>query len=180
MENKSWRQHPTKKQLYRYQPLITKTIKVRRTRHEGHFWRSKDELINDILLWTLSHGRAKGGQPARTYIQQICANTGCNLENLPGAMDDRVRWQERDREIRAAAADICIYSSSSSWICADSIDSLMFSLGIRPNHPLLPISIAGRDLRKNATSFFEQMLEATPLKIVVVRPLPSYIKKTST
>ena len=31
--NKSWRQHPTKQQLYGHLPLITKTIKVRRTRH---------------------------------------------------------------------------------------------------------------------------------------------------
>ena len=35
----------------------------------GHCWRSKDELISDILLWTLSHGRASGhrmlpGRPA--------------------------------------------------------------------------------------------------------------------
>ena len=32
--NKSWRQHPTKQQLYGHLPPITKTIKVRRTRHE--------------------------------------------------------------------------------------------------------------------------------------------------
>ena len=30
----------------------TKTIKVRRARHTGHSWRSKDELIGDVLLWT--------------------------------------------------------------------------------------------------------------------------------
>ena len=50
--NKSWRQHPTKYQLYGHLPPITKTIKVRRTRHAGHFWRIRDELINDVLLWT--------------------------------------------------------------------------------------------------------------------------------
>ena len=49
--NKSWKQHPTKQQLYRHQPPITKTIKIRRTRHAEHCWRSKDELISDILLW---------------------------------------------------------------------------------------------------------------------------------
>ena len=50
--NKSWRQHPTKRQLYGYLPPITKTIQVRRTRHAGHCWRSWDELISDVLLWT--------------------------------------------------------------------------------------------------------------------------------
>ena len=33
--NKSWRLHPTKKQLYGYLPPITKTIQVRQTRHVG-------------------------------------------------------------------------------------------------------------------------------------------------
>ena len=50
--NKSWWQHPTKHQLYGHLPPITKTIQVRRTRHAGECWRSRDELISDVLLWT--------------------------------------------------------------------------------------------------------------------------------
>ena len=45
--NKSWRQHPTRHQLYGHLPPITKTIQVRRTRHARHCWRSKDELVSD-------------------------------------------------------------------------------------------------------------------------------------
>ena len=82
---------------------ILKTIKVRRTRHAGHCWRSKDELISDILLWTPSHGRSKAGRPARTYIQQLSADTGYSLEDLQGAMDDKDGWQERVREIHASS-----------------------------------------------------------------------------
>ena len=37
---------------YGHLPSITKTIQVRRTRHAGHCWRSRDELISDVLLWT--------------------------------------------------------------------------------------------------------------------------------
>ena len=48
--NKSWRQHPTRHQLYGHLPPITKTIQVRRTRHAGDCWRSSDELISDVLL----------------------------------------------------------------------------------------------------------------------------------
>ena len=70
--NKSWRQHSTKQQLHSHPPPITKTIKVRRTRHARHCSRSMDELISDVLLWTSSHGRAKAGRPARTYMQQLC------------------------------------------------------------------------------------------------------------
>ena len=69
--NKSWRQHPTKQQLYGHLPPITKTIQVRLTRHVGHCWRSGDKPISDILLWTPSRGRAKGGRPAKTFIQQL-------------------------------------------------------------------------------------------------------------
>ena len=79
--DKSWRQYPTKQQLYGHLPPITKTIKVRRTRHVGNCSRSKDELISNILQWTPSHGRAKAGRPARTYIQQLCVNTGYSLED---------------------------------------------------------------------------------------------------
>ena len=67
--NKSQRQHPTKQQLYANLPPIMKTIQVRRTRHARHCWRSRDEFIGDVILWTPSHGQAKAGQPARTYIQ---------------------------------------------------------------------------------------------------------------
>ena len=70
--NKSWRQHPTKHQLYGHLPPITKNIRVRRTRHAGHCWRSWDELISDVLLWTPTYGRAKAGRPATTYVQQLC------------------------------------------------------------------------------------------------------------
>ena len=50
--NKSWRQHPTKQQLYGHLQPITKIIQVRRTRHAGHCQRSREELIRDVLQWT--------------------------------------------------------------------------------------------------------------------------------
>ena len=55
--NKSWRQHL---------PPITKTIQVRRTRHDGHCWRSRDELIGIVavckfeLVVLLLHGHMWG------------------------------------------------------------------------------------------------------------------------
>ena len=101
--NKSWRQRPTKHQLYSHPPPITKTIQVRRTRHAGHCWGSRDELISDVLPWTPTYGRAKAGRPARTYIQQLCEDTGCSPEDLPEAMKDREKWRERVRDIRAGS-----------------------------------------------------------------------------
>ena len=101
--NKSWQQHHTRHQLYGHLPPITKTIQVRRTRHAGHCWRSRDELIRDVLLWIPTHGREKAGRPARTYIQQLCEDTGCCPEDLPRAMNDREEWRERVRDIRATS-----------------------------------------------------------------------------
>ena len=100
--NKSWQQHTTRHQLYGHLPPITKTIQARRTRHAGHCWRSKDELINDVLLWTPTYGQAKAGRPVETYIQQLCEDTGCSPEDLPEAINDREKWRERVRDIRAS------------------------------------------------------------------------------
>ena len=101
--NKSWWQHPTRHQLYGHLPPIMKTIQVRRTRHAGHCWRSRDELISDVLLWTSTHGQAKAGRPARIYIQQLGEDMGCSSEDLPEAMNDREKWRERVRDIRATS-----------------------------------------------------------------------------
>ena len=85
--NKSCWQHPTRHQLYGHLPPITKTI----------------QLISEVLLWTPTHSRAKAGQPARIYIQQLCEDTGCCPEDLPEAMNDREKWRERVRDIRTTS-----------------------------------------------------------------------------
>ena len=100
--NKSRQQHLTRRRLYGYLPPITKTIQARRTRHAGHCWRSKVEIVSDVLLWTPAYGQSKVGRPARTYIQQLCDDTGCNPEDLSEAMNDRETWRERVRDIRAS------------------------------------------------------------------------------
>ena len=70
--NRSWRQHPTKHQLYGHLPPITKTIQVRRTRHAGLCWRSRDELISDVLLWPLHMAKQKqGDQLEPTYSSSV-------------------------------------------------------------------------------------------------------------
>ena len=101
--NKSWKQHPQSSSCTATIPPITKTTQVRRTRHAGHCWRNKDELISDIL-WTPSQGRAEVRRPARTYIQQLSTDTWYSLEDLQGAMEDRDGWRERVRETCAGSA----------------------------------------------------------------------------
>ena len=100
--NKSWQQHPTKAPTIRSPTTYHETIQARQTRHAGHCWRSKDEIVSDVLLWTPAYGQSKAGWPARTYIQQLCDDTGCNPEHLPVAMNDWETWRERVRDIRAS------------------------------------------------------------------------------
>ena len=89
--NKSWRQHPTKQQLYSHLPSITKTIKVRRTKHAGEVGTSSwvmyyfgplhmDEQMQDALFET-------------TYSSSV--------QIWDVAIDDREMWQETLRNIRA-------------------------------------------------------------------------------
>ena len=96
----SWRQHPTKHQLYGHLPPITKTIQIRRSRHARHCWRSKGDIINDELHWTPSQGREKVGRPARTYLQWLYTDTG--------AMDNRDGWREKVSEICASCATLLL------------------------------------------------------------------------
>ena len=87
-----------------------KTIQVRRTRYAGHCWRSKDELISDVLLWTLSQGRAKAERLARTYIQQLCADTGCGPEDL------RRQWTiEKGGSRGSAISDVMMMITKIFW-----------------------------------------------------------------
>ena len=156
--NKSWRQHPTRHQLYGHLSPITKTIQVRRTRYAGHCWRSRDELISDVLLWTPTRDRAKARRPARTYIQQLCEDTGCCLEDLPEEMNDWEKWRERVRDIRATSTAwwwwwyiymlyiyviyviyiyiyvcvcVCVCVCVSVWMWASSLLSLTFYSSLR-------------------------------------------------
>ena len=71
--NKSWKQHPTKWQLYNHSPPISQTINIRPSRHAGDCERSKDKdkLINDILLRTSLQGSGSFGRLLRTHIYQI-------------------------------------------------------------------------------------------------------------
>ena len=136
--NRSWRQHSTRRQLYGHLPPITKTIQVRQTRHAGYCWRSRDELISDVLLWTPTHGRAIAGRPARTYIQQLCEDSGCCPEDLPEAMNDREKWRERVRDIRATSTTWwwwCIYINITPHAPDDcSVEPKRYSVDPSINH----------------------------------------------
>ena len=86
--------------------LISQTIQVRWTKNAEHCWRSKDELINNILFWTLTYGHTSISWLAKTYIHQLCVDIGCQLEDRPWPMDKRDWWWERK----------CQENVSSAWL----------------------------------------------------------------
>ena len=59
--NKSWKQQPH--EITAIRPLTShlKNIQVKRARHAGHLWRSKDEFISNVHLWTPTHERVSVG-----------------------------------------------------------------------------------------------------------------------
>ena len=89
-----WSIHPSKEHLYGNFVQITLVIKERRTRFAGHYHKSKDEVVSDLILWTPKHGKAKVGGPSKTYTKQLTENADCQAEDLPRAMEGREYWRE--------------------------------------------------------------------------------------
>ena len=56
IKNVTWRDHIENKTLYGTLPKLTTTIAERRLRFSGHCLRSKEELINKVILWEPQHG----------------------------------------------------------------------------------------------------------------------------
>ena len=98
--------------------------------------------------WTPSHGWANAGQPARTYIQQLCADTGCSLEEQPGEMDNRDGCRERVREICAGGV--------TWWWCTLRVPPLQ--------------ALTSRDIN----STFKRMYQFEGRSCVCFEGLPSY------
>ena len=97
--NKSWRQQPRRHQLYGH--LSPPSRNLSKLNEPDMQDTAAEE--SDVLQWTLHiYGRAKAGQPAPTYIQLLCKDTGCSSEDQPGAMNNKEKWRERVRDICAS------------------------------------------------------------------------------
>ena len=97
--NKSWKQHPTKQQLYSHLLFVIQTIQVKRARHSGHCWRSKDKLISNILLWTSIHGHTCASRHQKNLHQPAFTVTGFRLEDLPKAIANRIVVDDDDDDV---------------------------------------------------------------------------------
>ena len=90
----------TNKELYGNLPKISETICERRVRFSGHCWRSREEVVHQLILWAQSHGKRSRGRPPTTYIDQLTDDTGMEREELGTAMGDRNVWKEVVMDVR--------------------------------------------------------------------------------
>ena len=55
--NVTWQHRITNEVLYAGFPRISIILRERRLRFSGHCWRSKNEVVSDLVLWELKHGK---------------------------------------------------------------------------------------------------------------------------
>ena len=153
--NKSWRQNLTRHQLYGHLPPITKTIQVRRTRHAGHCWRSRDELISDVLLWTPHMaGQKQDDQLEHTYssnvrIRDVALKTcqrrwtigrsgerGSGISVLAARHDD---YDDDDQQQPHIYVCVCVYIYI--YICILNLMNIVQNYVCHPYHKLISLSI---------------------------------------
>ena len=97
VQNISWKQHFTLKQIYYKLPFLSQRHKQRIAQFAGHSLRAKGELISDILLWKPSKGRKL------TFPDVVSRYTGIEVQDLSVAMADRNVWKQVVQSISAKA-----------------------------------------------------------------------------
>ena len=74
--------------------MITITIKEHRMRFSGYCWRSREQMISEVLLWEPLHGQRKPGRPQKMYTAQLRNDSGYTTYELKMAMGDRHEWRK--------------------------------------------------------------------------------------
>ena len=100
--NITWRDRLTNEQLYGRLPKVSQTVCQRRLRFSGHCWRSKNEMVQKVLLWEPMHGYRKPGRPPTTYIDLLEKDTSIRRNELPTVMEDRNVWRAIVHDVRAS------------------------------------------------------------------------------
>ena len=93
VQNMNWRQHHTLSDIYGRLPKVSSIVLKRRLQLAGHWHRRTDQIISKVLLWQPKQGKRMRGRPYLTYIDQLCKDTGLNVNELSKAMSDRDKWK---------------------------------------------------------------------------------------
>ena len=88
-----WRAHFNSKLNLLHDWVLTHICHIQQFRHNWNLTQENfdiDKFISNVLQWTPTHGHTSVGRPVKTYINQLCANTGCYQVDLPCAMNNSV------------------------------------------------------------------------------------------
>ena len=91
IKNISWKQHPTKQQIYNNLPQVSKIIKRRRVQFAGHCFRASKEMASNFVLWK-PNSTGRRNSRKLTYPDVISRDTGIDFNDLGSAMGDREVW----------------------------------------------------------------------------------------
>ena len=89
IKNISWKQHPTKQQIYNNLPQVSKIIKRRLLQFAGYCLRASKEMASNFVLWKPN---STGNSCNLTYPDVISRDTGIDFNDLGSAMGDREVW----------------------------------------------------------------------------------------
>ena len=95
VKNVTRRQRITNEVFYPGLPRNSTTIRERRLRFSCHCWRSKYDVVSDLVLWEPKHGKRSVRGQARTFVDVLEEDTGVSRHCFSAAMDDRVGWREK-------------------------------------------------------------------------------------
>ena len=74
--NVNCRSHTPNRELYGSLPNTSRTLRERRLKFSGHYYRSKEEIIRKVILSEPSYGRRGRGRPAKTYLDRLEGDSG--------------------------------------------------------------------------------------------------------
>ena len=75
--------------------MISTTIRERRLRFSGHCWRTKKEVISNLVLWEPKHCKRRLEGQAHIFVDLLEAETRVPRDCLLAEMDERVGWRKR-------------------------------------------------------------------------------------
>ena len=87
----------------------------KRTRRARHCWRSRDELIRDVLQWTPSHGRAKGISILMAWQDDIYIYIWSVLICGPISKGCRIHWLHHCRGLKLLQRVSWIWYYTMRW-----------------------------------------------------------------
>ena len=91
--NVTCRDHIRNDILYGELPKVSKKIRTRRLRMDGHCVRHEDLAVSNLILWEPAHGVAPRGGRQLTYVDQLRRDTGLSSAALiKSCMEDRSIW----------------------------------------------------------------------------------------